>query len=162
MAAVSAPTSASARGSRAGSSRSRFRSRPGPARWATYVAVVVVLVLVAALVAGVVVVRRSFPQTSGTIAVPGVGAKVSVIRDDSGIPQVYADSAHDLFYAQGYVQAQDRFFEMDFRRHVTSGTLSELLGTPALEADMYIRTMGWRRVAEQELSLLQPRTLAYL
>jgi len=126
------------------------------------VAVVVVLVLVAALIAGVVVVRRSFPQTSGTIAVPGLGSKVTVVRDDHGIPQVYAGSAHDLFYAQGYVQAQDRFFEMDFRRHVTSGTLSELLGKPALETDMYIRTMGWRRVAAQELSLLQPQTLAYL
>jgi len=158
MAAVSAPSSAPSRAY----ARGRFRSLPRSARWATYVAVAVVLVLLAALMVGVATVRRSFPQTSGTIAVPGLGAKVTVIRDDHGIPQVYADTTHDLFYAQGYVQAQDRFFEMDFRRHVTSGTLSELLGKPALQADMYIRTMGWRHVAEQELSLLKPETLAYL
>ena len=85
-----------------------------------------------------------------------------MVRDDHGIPQVYASSSDDLFYAQGYVQAQDRFFEMDFRRHVTLGRLSELLGKDALEADMYVRTMGWRRVAEQELSLLSPETLSYL
>ncbi|MBY9075185.1 penicillin acylase family protein [Nocardioides sp. WL0053] len=142
--------------------RRPFRSWPRAARWSTYVAAVLVLVLVAGLVTAVVTVRRSLPQTDGEVEVPGLGAKVEVVRDDHGIPQVYASSSDDLFYAQGYVQAQDRFFEMDFRRHVTSGRLSELLGKDALEADMYIRTMGWRRVAEQELSLLSPETLSYL
>ena len=73
---------------------------------------------------------------------PGLDAEVEVVRDGSGIPHVYADTFHDLFYAQGFVQAQDRFFEMDFRRHVTAGRLAELLGRDALETDMYIRTMG--------------------
>jgi penicillin G amidase len=139
-----------------------FRSWPRAARWSAYVAVGVVLAIVAALVAGVVVVRRSFPQTSGEIAVPGLTSKVTVIRDDHGIPQIYADTSHDLFYAQGFVQAQDRFFEMDVRRHITAGRLSELLGRPALKTDMYIRTMGWRRVAAKELSMLKPETLSYL
>ncbi len=121
-----------------------------------------VLLLVVGLVGGVVAVRRPFPTVSGEIEVPGLGAEVEVLRDQNGIPQVYADTAEDLFYAQGFVQAQDRFFEMDFRRHVTSGRLSELLGRDALETDKYIRTMGWRRVAEQELSLLSPDTLSYL
>ncbi len=120
------------------------------------------LVLVAGVVAGVVMVRRPFPKTNGEIEVPGLGSEVEVIRDENGIPQVYADTAEDLFYAQGFVQAQDRFFEMDFRRHVTSGRLSELLGRDALEADMFVRTMGWRRVAEEELSLLSPETRSYL
>jgi penicillin amidase len=124
--------------------------------------VLVVLALIAAFVAAVVTVRKSFPQTSGRIAVPGLGAKVTVVRDTAGIPQVYANTPHDLFYAQGYVQAQDRFFQMDFRRHVTAGRLSELVGKDALESDMFVRTMGWRRVAEKELSLLSPETLRYL
>jgi penicillin amidase len=122
---------------------------------------VVVLALVAAVVAAVAAVRRPFPAVSGEIEVPGLTAKVDVVRDENGIPQVYADNADDLFYAQGFVHAQDRFFEMDFRRHVTSGRLAELLGHDALETDMYIRTMGWRRIAEQELSLLSPETLDY-
>ncbi len=139
-----------------------FRSWPRWGRWATYVVVALVLLLVAGLVAGVTVVRRPFPTVSGEIEVPGLSAEAEVIRDGHGIPQVYADTAEDLFYAQGFVHAQDRFFEMDFRRHVTSGRLSELLGRDALQTDMYIRTMGWRRVAEQELSLLSPETLDYL
>ncbi|MGZ4458982.1 MAG: penicillin acylase family protein, partial [Nocardioidaceae bacterium] len=142
--------------------RRPFRSWPRSGRWATYVAAGLVLAIIAALVAGVVVVRRSFPQTDGSIDVPGLDGKVQVLRDGHGIPQVYAGSSHDLFYAQGYVQAQDRFFQMDVRRHITAGRLSELFGRPALKSDMYIRTMGWREVAEKELSLLKPKTLRYL
>jgi penicillin amidase len=140
----------------------RFRSWPRAGRWTSYSLVVLVLVVVAALVAGVVVVRKPFPQTDGEIALPGLSSEVRVLRDEHGIPQVYADTAADLFYAQGYVQAQDRFYEMDIRRHTTAGRLAELLGEDALGADKFIRTMGWRRVAEKELSLLSPETTAYL
>ena len=59
---------------------------------------------------------------------PGLSASVEVVRDDHGIPQLYADTDADLMRAQGYVHAQERFFEMDVRRHVTAGRLSELFG----------------------------------
>lgn len=139
-----------------------FRTWPRWGRVTTYVAAAVVLLLVAGLVAAVAVVRRPFPTVDGELEVPGLAAEVEVLRDEQGIPHVYADTAEDLFYAQGFVHAQDRFFEMDFRRHVTAGRLAEMLGEDALETDMYIRTMGWRRIAEQELSLLSPETLDYL
>jgi penicillin G amidase len=142
--------------------RRGFRAWPRWSRWTTYGVVVVVLLLVAALVAGIVVVRQSFPQTSGDLSLQGLDGTVKVLRDDHGIPQVYAGTTHDLFYAQGFVQAQDRFFEMDVRRHTTAGRLSEMFGEATLETDKTIRTMGWRRVAEQELSRLKPETLAYL
>jgi penicillin amidase len=135
---------------------------PGWARKATYVAVLLVLVLIAGLVTGVVMARRPLPEVEGTLRLEGLSGKVEVLRDDRGIPQVYADDASDLFRAQGYVQAQDRFFEMDFRRHVTAGRLSELLGESTVETDMYIRTMGWRRVATREYDLLAPDTKDYL
>ena len=135
-----------------------FRSLPKPLRITTYVCLVLVLVLLVALAAGVVLVRRPFPQIDGTIDLPGLSAPVTVLRDGHGIPQVYADNLHDLFYAQGYVAAQDRFFEMDVRRHITAGRLSEMFGSTTLETDEYVRTMGWRRVAERELPRLQPRT----
>ncbi len=140
----------------------RFRSWPRWGRWATYAVVALCVLVVLALVAAVLVVRHSFPQTDGEIEVSGLQGEVSVVRDGQGIPQVYADTAHDLFYAQGFVQAQDRFYEMDVRRHITAGRLSELVGEDALQADKYIRTMGWRRVAEQELSLLEPETIDHL
>jgi penicillin amidase len=85
-----------------------------------------------------------------------------VYRDDHAIPQLYAQNADDLFTAQGYVAAQERFWEMDFRRHLTSGRLSELFGASQLDTDRYLRTMGWRRVAEQEWSLIAPQSRQYL
>jgi penicillin G amidase len=87
------------------------------------VALLVVAAVVLAVV-GVGLVRRSFPQASGELAVRGLTAPVSVLRDDQGVPQIYADNAQDLFRAQGYVAAQDRFFEMDLRRHITAGRLA--------------------------------------
>ena len=90
----------------------------------------VVVVVVAGRVRGDVWSSSGGPSRTqdGSLSLPGLSATVSVMRDDHGIPQVYADTADDLFRAQGYVQAQDRFFEMDFRRHVTAGRLSELVG----------------------------------
>lgn len=128
------------------------------------VAVVVVLALVAAALVTTFLVRRPLPEVTGTQEVPGLGADVQVTRDARGVPTIVADSTDDLFRAQGYVTAQDRFFEMDYRRHVTSGRLSELVGADeqALEADKVIRTLGWRRVAEQEWDLLTEDTRSYL
>lgn len=123
-------------------------------------AVVLSLALVAAGL-GVWTVARSFPALSGQATLTGLGDDVTVYRDRAGIPQILGRSAGDLFKAEGYVHAQDRFWEMDFRRHVTSGRLSELFGRSQVGTDTFIRTLGWRAVAEQEVALLDPVTLGY-
>lgn len=131
----------------------------------------VVLVLVMALIGGtaygaywsVSTVRASFPQTKGTITLQGLSGPVDVRRDGYGIPQVYASGAEDLFMAQGFVQAQDRFYEMDVRRHMTSGRLSEMFGKGQLKNDEFLRTLGWDRVARQEYDkTLSASTKKYL
>ncbi|MFC5176880.1 penicillin acylase family protein [Nocardioides taihuensis] len=135
-----------------------FRGWPRAGRVASYVAVGLVLVLVAVLAVGVVLVRRPIPPYSGEIDLPGLDADVTVLRDAHGIPQLYGDSVEDLVRAQGYVHAQERFYEMDVRRHVTSGRLSEMFGETTVETDEFVRTLGWRRVAEKELALVEPET----
>lgn len=123
-----------------------------------------IVVTVVALVASLTMawnIRRSFPQADGEATLPGLSATVHVDRDRWGVPQIYADTAEDLFAAQGYVHAQDRFFEMDFRRHVTSGRLAEMFGPDQVETDAVIRTMGWRQVAEQEWELLDDEARGY-
>jgi penicillin amidase len=127
-----------------------------------YVAVTLTLFLVAASTFAVMTARRPLPQTEGSLEATGLGGEVEVIRDRNGIPQVYADTAEDLFFAQGFVQAQDRFFEMDVRRHITAGRLSEMFGPDTLETDKVVRTLGWRRVAQQELGRLDEATVRYL
>ncbi|MFG2431595.1 penicillin acylase family protein [Streptomyces sp. NPDC048590] len=117
-----------------------------------------VIVLVLALVAGVgygaywsvSTVRASYPQTTGSLDLKGLTGDVDVKRDDYGIPQIYADSDSDLFRAQGFVQAQDRFWEMDVRRHMTAGRLSEMFGSGQVATDSFLRTLGWRKVAQEE------------
>jgi len=135
-----------------------FLGWPRAFRWATYLVVGLVLLLAAGLVTGIVLVRRPFPQVEGEARLPGLDAEVTVVRDAHGIPQLYADTTADLMRAQGYVHAQERFYEMDVRRHATAGRLAELFGEPALESDRFVRSMGWRDVAEQELALIKPET----
>jgi penicillin amidase len=123
-----------------------------------------VLVTLALVATGLVVwsVRRAFPDQDGKLSLPGLSAPVTVYRDSYGIPQVYAHTAADLFRAQGYLHAQDRFWEMDFRRHVTSGRLSELFGADQVATDAFLRTLGWRHVAEQEWVRLPSDVKGYL
>jgi len=127
-------------------------------------AVVVVVALVTSALASALVLRRPLPDVQGTQRLPGLGAEVQVTRDARGVPTVVAETPRDLFLAQGYVSAQDRFFEMDYRRHVTAGRLSELVGVneDALASDKVVRTLGWRVVAEQEWALLSDTTRAHL
>lgn len=123
-------------------------------------AAVVVLVLVGAgLLTWSVV--RAFPQTDGTIEAAGLSSEVTVQRDEHGIPTITADSTDDLFFAQGFVHAQDRFWEMDFRRHLTSARLSELFGESQVETDVFLRTLGWRDIAEAEVAALPETELGY-
>ncbi|MDX6359532.1 MAG: penicillin amidase, partial [Nocardioidaceae bacterium] len=150
------PVTQPATPSGAAQERDRFRDWPTPARYLVYGVLVVVLLLVLALIAATIVIRRPLPQTDGTLTLKGLDRQVQVLRDDHGVPQIYADTSHDLFYAQGFVQAQDRFWLMDYGRHLTAGRLSELFGSRTLGSDMTARTLGWYRTAEREYLLLSP------
>ncbi|MBX3038963.1 MAG: penicillin acylase family protein [Anaerolineales bacterium] len=105
---------------------------------------------------------QSFPQVDGEIQVTGLDAKVDVYRDAMGIPHIYANTAHDLFFAQGYVHAQDRFWQMDFWRHVGAGELSEMFGAGQIETDTFLKTLGWKKTAEAEWEQLSPESKAIL
>jgi penicillin amidase len=123
------------------------------------------LVLTLAILAAVVVplnVRHSFAKADGSLKLPGLQGPVEIYRDGYGIPQIYATTTHDLFMAQGYVHAQDRFWQMDFWRHIGAGRLAEMFGESELDTDRFLRTLGWARVAQQELNQTSPEDLAIL
>lgn len=125
------------------------------------IALVLVLVVGGVGLFGVHTVRESFPQTDGEIPAD-VTSPVVVKRDSLGVPQIYAENISDLFFAQGFVHAQDRFWEMDVRRHITAGRLSEMFGESQVETDSFLRTLGWRKIAEQEVEMLSDRSLQIL
>ena len=72
--------------------------------------------------------RQALPQLDGTTRVPGLHARVEVRRDEHGVPHLRAQSLEDIFFAQGYVTAQDRLFQMDLNRRLAMGQLSEIVG----------------------------------
>ena len=105
---------------------------------------------------------RSFPQVDGQMRFEGLDGEIEILRDIDGVPHIYADTTHDLFFAQGLVEAQDRYWQMDFFRHVANGELSEMFGASQLETDKFLRTMGWGDFASAELSGLSDETVSYL
>jgi penicillin amidase len=123
---------------------------------------IIVILILAALGGGYIVARRSFPQTQGSLRLPGLDAAVQVYRDPMGVPHIYASSLHDLLMAQGFVHAQDRFWQMEFSRRIGSGRLAEILGASALDSDLFIRTLGWHRTAALELEQMSAEELAAL
>ena len=86
----------------------------------------------------------SLPPVSGTLAIDGLAAPARVVRDRSGVPHIYAETQDDLFLAQGFVQAEDRLFQMDLWRRSVQGRLSEVLGSNFIERDAMTRRMQYR------------------
>ncbi|MGG3524113.1 penicillin acylase family protein [Bacillus pseudomycoides] len=97
-------------------------------------------------------VMKSMPKVEGTVHVSGLQKSVQVTRDERGVPHIKAENEHDLYFSQGYVQAQDRLFQMDLSRRQASGTLGEVVGKAALDKDKLFRTLGLRRAAEASVS----------
>ncbi|WP_449448528.1 penicillin acylase family protein [Spirosoma aerolatum] len=89
------------------------------------------------------------------LAIQGTQAPVTVLIDDKGVPHVFAQNDHDLFFAQGYLTARDRLWQMEFQTHAAAGRVSELVGDRALELDRYNRHMGMGYGAEQTLKGMQ-------
>ena len=113
--------------------------------------VVVLVAVVAAAGFLTWVTVRAMPETTGTIAATGLGAPVTVARDAAGIAHITADTPHDLFFAQGYVHASERMWQMEVWRHISAGRLAEVFGASQLDTDQFIRTLGWRVAAQRDL-----------
>jgi|tagenome__1003787_1003787.scaffolds.fasta_scaffold20989475_5 penicillin amidase len=101
--------------------------------------------------------RRPLPQIRGSIAVKGVEATVKIARDARGVPRIEAQTDADLCFAQGFVQGQDRLWQLEFYRRVGNGRISEFAGKDGLQVDRLMRTLGLRRFANKEVHLISDR-----
>lgn len=99
-------------------------------------------------------VQRPVPNLDGEVRIPGLHAPVEILRDRHGIPHIYATTDADMFCALGFVHAQDRLWQMEQKRRVAHGTLAEVFGESALDADRFSRVIGFRRSAVAELASL--------
>lgn len=120
------------------------------------------ILLVAALAGSAWFVNRSIPAFEGVQKEERIGQESKIYRDEWGIPHIYAQSLEDVFFAQGYAQAQDRLFEMDLSRRAVRGRLSEIFGEKFLEADKFFLSIGFYRAGEASEYLLSPQSRRYL
>ena len=94
---------------------------------------------------GVVGSPSGAPQVDGSVVVPGLSSKVRVVRDEQGVPTIEAATLEDLFFAQGYVTAQDRLWQMEMMRRAAAGELSEVIGEATLKIDRAAADSGLAR-----------------
>ena len=88
--------------------------------------------------------RQSLSTINGELKLPGLQQPVEVIRDEWGVPHIYAQNTHDLFFAQGFVMAQDRLWQLEWWRRQFDGHLAEVLGPAAFERDRLARLIKYR------------------
>ncbi|MBS1794579.1 MAG: penicillin acylase family protein [Acidobacteria bacterium] len=118
-------------------------------KFRNYPVILLGIILIAAAAAGA-------QTTAKTISVKGLQKTVTVRRDARSIPYIEAASDADLYFAQGFVTASDRLWQMDFMRRVARGQLSELFGERVLEEDKRWRRMGFSGIAERSMATLDP------
>jgi penicillin amidase len=106
--------------------------------------------------------RRPLPKQRGTIALAGLEGRVRARRDRWGVPHIEADVQRDLYFAQGFLHAQDRLWQMDFYRRAVEGRVAEMAGAEGLPIDRLMRTLGIHRVAQREAAALDPELRARL
>ncbi len=106
--------------------------------------------------------RSALPQLDGSLQVPGPAATVTITRDAHGFPTIDAANLDDLFFAQGYVTAQDRLFQMDATRRYAAGELSEVVGEGQLRHDRQQRILGIREAARKSVQIASAQDLAQL
>ena len=127
------------------------------ARFLLWLGLAVAVILAGGLGYAYHVAQAALPQLDGRLQLPGLSAAVSVTRDGHGVPTIDASTLDDLLFAQGYVTAQDRLWQMDVMRRFAAGELSEILGEETLKIDREQRILGLRAAARKSVEMASAR-----
>lgn len=121
-------------------------------KWFIVIAGIIAALALVAFIGFTWFMNKSKPVIDGELAVTILDQDVTVTRDEKGVPHIFAKTDADLYRAQGYVQAQDRLFQMDLARRQASGRLSEIIGEATINTDKHFRTFSLRDAAEKSLA----------
>jgi penicillin amidase len=125
--------------------------------------ITIILIVILVIVIGLYVYLRSFvPDYNEEIAAPGLKNAVTIERNRYAVPTIVAQNDEDLYFAWGYVNAQDRLFQMEFTRRVAQGRISEFAGESALTKDIFLRAVGFYDIAVRGMEKLDPVFKKYL
>ncbi len=131
-------------------------------RVAVLVFIFIVIVSVVIIFLSYRLVHRTLPQANGEIAVGGISHRVRIYRDSFGVPCFFAKNEADLYFALGFVHAQERLWQMELYRRAATGTISEIIGERALKLDKFVRVLGFPALAEQLKTNLSRQSLFIL
>ena len=126
------------------------------------VVIVLFLIVAGGLIFIQVFSKKGLPDYNQNVSIPGLKQKVTIYRDKYAVPHIYAENAHDLYLATGYCMAQDRMWQMDLIRRVTTGRLSEIFGEKMLKADILFRTLDIPEKSKLVLANTSDELLQYL
>jgi penicillin amidase len=119
------------------------------------IGVLVALALVVAIGVGAVwYVKRAKPDYAGDVTGAPVHRPIDVWRDSAGVPHVWAADLTDMLFAQGYIHAQERLWQMEMFRRVAEGRLAEVVGETMINTDKFLRTLGIWQAAGDNLARL--------
>jgi penicillin amidase len=122
--------------------------------------------IIIAIIAGFILItgikRGALPKYEGQLSVKGLSNEVTVYRDERGMPHIYAENEHDLYFAVGYVMAQERLWFMDMIRRATTGRLSEIIGPDLVQYDILMRSLEMTTKSKKVLSDEDPVILSYM
>ncbi|MEN8164406.1 MAG: penicillin acylase family protein, partial [Acidobacteriota bacterium] len=108
-------------------------------KWSAVALVILVLIV---SVSAYVFLKQTVADYDGKVAIQGLKAPVEVVRDQWGVPNIYAENEEDAYFALGYAMAQDRLFQMVVMKLLAQGRMSELMGKSMIDTDMFFRVWG--------------------
>ena len=135
--------------------------RFGAGRTLAFLLITVLIVILGVLGWAYFITRSALPQLDGTLKLSGLSGRVTVVRDEHGVPTIQAASLEDLFFAQGFITAQDRMWQMDVMRRFAAGEISEILGGEFLQHDREQRILGLRVAARKALEVSSAQNRAH-
>jgi len=128
-------------------------------RFLTIILIMIVLALAGGMIFLNSVKTRALPDYNANLDLEKLSAPVTVFRDSMGIPHIYANNEEDLYRTVGYVMAQDRMWQMDLMRRITSGRLSEVLDPGLVEADLLFRALDFPKKSRSVIAQTDPAIL---
>lgn len=121
------------------------------------------VLIVVAVIGGLIFIngikRGALPKYNGEIVLSGLSEDVTVYRDERGMPHIYATNEHDLYFAVGYVMAQERLWQMDLIRRATTGRLSEIFGPDYVKIDLFLRGLDMTNKSKKVIAYSDPEII---
>ena len=106
--------------------------------------------------------KEAFPPTEGSEVLEGAKEEIEILWDKWGIPHIYAKSINDAYFAQGYLHARHRLFQIEQFRRLTTGELSEIIGEGILNSDKHYKTIGMHIISRRCVERLKKDPDNYL